>query len=292
MRGPARFAHRPRGCARCEPPTISPPSSSHPTPTRECPMFPLQPRRAVGALFLSVLALLIVAAAPGTPPGRIEGFVKDSAGAPIVNAQVFVIPSSGSALTDRQGHYLISNVPAGTVTLRAAFVGYRPLRVSGVVVSAGKTTRQDFTLAPSVVSVQDLAVTAEAPLVPRDQVNSRPAPTGAGQLSIRGGRTDGKVDYVDGVPVQAERARQSAATNGFTSGAAITPPVAQACCYAQPYSAPQNFNTEEYAHLRENGFRPVASAPLSTFSIDVGIASYANVRRFLTQGALPPADAV
>ena len=29
-------------------------------------------------------------------------------------------------------------------------------------------------------------------------------------------------------------------------------------------------------------------APLSTFSIDVDTASYANMRRFLTQGALPP----
>ena len=32
--------------------------------------------------------------------------------------------------------------------------------------------------------------------------------------------------------------------------------------------------------------------PLSTFSIDVDTASYSNVRRFLNQGTLPPADAV
>ena len=35
-----------------------------------------------------------------------------------------------------------------------------------------------------------------------------------------------------------------------------------------------------------------AQDPLSTFSIDVDTASYANVRRFLTQGQLPPKDAV
>ena len=34
------------------------------------------------------------------------------------------------------------------------------------------------------------------------------------------------------------------------------------------------------------------SIPLSTFSIDVDTASYANVRRFLNEGRLPPADAV
>jgi Ca-activated chloride channel family protein len=52
------------------------------------------------------------------------------------------------------------------------------------------------------------------------------------------------------------------------------------------------FNTEAYDHLDENPFRRVASDPLSTFSIDVDTASYANVRRFLNDGQLPPAGAV
>jgi Ca-activated chloride channel family protein len=51
-------------------------------------------------------------------------------------------------------------------------------------------------------------------------------------------------------------------------------------------------NTEEYDHIAENAFRKVADAPLSTFSIDVDTASYSNVRRFLSGGRLPPADAV
>jgi len=52
------------------------------------------------------------------------------------------------------------------------------------------------------------------------------------------------------------------------------------------------FDTEAYDAIRENAFRRVESAPLSTFSIDVDTASYANVRRFLTGGELPPPDAV
>ncbi|MFP4165319.1 MAG: vWA domain-containing protein [Chitinispirillaceae bacterium] len=51
-------------------------------------------------------------------------------------------------------------------------------------------------------------------------------------------------------------------------------------------------NTEEYDHIQENGFRQVNHSPLSTFSIDVDVASYSNMRRFLTMGRLPPADAV
>lgn len=49
---------------------------------------------------------------------------------------------------------------------------------------------------------------------------------------------------------------------------------------------------EGYAAIVENEFRPVAAAPLSTFGLDVDTASYANVRRFLREGALPPRDAV
>ena len=52
------------------------------------------------------------------------------------------------------------------------------------------------------------------------------------------------------------------------------------------------FNTERYDHIEENKFRRVDVEPLSTFSIDVDTASYANTRRFLTDGALPPAGAV
>ncbi|MCH9034092.1 MAG: VWA domain-containing protein [Planctomycetes bacterium] len=44
--------------------------------------------------------------------------------------------------------------------------------------------------------------------------------------------------------------------------------------------------------MAENPFLMVTQSPLSTFSIDVDTASYANVRRFLTAGRLPPAGAV
>jgi Ca-activated chloride channel family protein len=50
--------------------------------------------------------------------------------------------------------------------------------------------------------------------------------------------------------------------------------------------------TASYPAYVENPFRSVVDQPLSTFSIDVDTASYANVRRFLNQGQWPPRDAV
>ena len=60
--------------------------------------------------------------------------------------------------------------------------------------------------------------------------------------------------------------------------------------YFQRYN--NNFNTEGYAPVNENGYKNVRNNPLSTFSIDVDNASYSNIRRFINSGSMPPADAV
>ncbi len=52
------------------------------------------------------------------------------------------------------------------------------------------------------------------------------------------------------------------------------------------------FNTEAYDRIYENAFLSAVDHPLSTFAIDVDTASYANTRRFLANGTLPPAGAV
>ncbi len=49
---------------------------------------------------------------------------------------------------------------------------------------------------------------------------------------------------------------------------------------------------EVFAPIVDNPFVRASDEPLSTFSIDVDTASYSNVRRYLTQGQLPPPDAV
>lgn len=54
----------------------------------------------------------------------------------------------------------------------------------------------------------------------------------------------------------------------------------------------QQVQREQYAKLVENAPQSPFAAPLSTFGVDVDTASYANVRRFLTAGSLPPVDAV
>ncbi|MCA8832921.1 vWA domain-containing protein [Hymenobacter pini] len=97
--------------------------------------------------------------------------------------------------------------------------------------------------------------------------------------------TGGLAGKVSGISVRGKRRNERAAPSsaGYLSGVSTAP-------YYQNNPAPAAGET--YAHVQESGFQRVAKEPLSTFSIDVDAASYSNVRRFLQQGQLPPADAV
>jgi len=59
-----------------------------------------------------------------------------------------------------------------------------------------------------------------------------------------------------------------------------------------PTTAPSSVDREQYQQILENSVKLVNEKPVSTFSIDVDTASYANIRRILNQGNLPQYDAV
>ncbi|MFD2230272.1 vWA domain-containing protein [Alkalimarinus sediminis] len=50
--------------------------------------------------------------------------------------------------------------------------------------------------------------------------------------------------------------------------------------------------SERYSDIEHNNVMSVSESPVSTFSIDVDTASYANTRRFINNGQQPPANAV
>lgn len=66
-------------------------------------------------------------------------------------------------------------------------------------------------------------------------------------------------------------------------------PMPQSESYPQGYRDEQR---EQYQALADNPIHSVAETPVSTFSADVDTGAYANVRRLLNQGRLPPEGAV
>jgi Ca-activated chloride channel homolog len=209
------------------------------------------------------LTLAVTAAAPVrtlTPTGRIVGRVRDGQGAPIAHAQITVVGTAFSGLSDTAGGYMIASVPVGTVVVRAVRAGYGPAE-SGGTVRAGGTLTLNFVLATG---------RKDEPLAEADELRQRAA---------------------ERQPAGAPREAQKSMSRGLRDAAGT---VNAAAMTAVPGSVAGNwdFNTENYNVINENRFLGAASNPLSTFSIDVDAASYSNVRRFLHQGTLPPKDAV
>jgi Ca-activated chloride channel family protein len=86
-------------------------------------------------------------------------------------------------------------------------------------------------------------------------------------------------------PPMPRLAAGAAAPSGAMAGALKPGPY--------PYGPPPgSVETETYASTTSNSIKRTAEEPVSTFSIDVDTAAYANVRRFLTDGRSPPRDSV
>lgn len=91
--------------------------------------------------------------------------------------------------------------------------------------------------------------------------------------------------------IAAELARKQARFTGGVKPAALAAPSPRLMADAMaPW--PQPVEREQYQAYPDNPVFAVSQAPVSTFSIDVDTGSYANVRRFLNGGQLPPPEAV
>ena len=210
--------------------------------------------RAAAVSSFALLALTLAAATTAdAQTGAIRGQVTDAVtGEAIPIARVSVEGTRIRARAGQDGRYSLSAVPAGSVVIVAELLGYEPERRE-VTVTRGRTTEVGFQLGRPVGHV-----------IAEERMRMA-AITG----SVAQART-----------VEREAPRQVA-------GEAAANVQLQAFRFQAP-----DFNTESYAHIAENDFRLVSAAPLSTFSIDVDRASYANIRRFIQAGERPPIDAV
>lgn len=214
---------------------------------------------ALAALALSLPALAAPAQlAPRT--GVLVGTVTDAdTGDPLIGANVFLVDLGRGVSADLDGRFRFEALPAGTHRVRVTYTGYAPSE-QAVSVADGQVVRLDVALAPE--ALEEVVVEYDRPLMQRDA-------TGAARVRSQVNGIAGPPAPPPPTPMMAPAARSMA---------------------AEAYPAP--VDREGYAPIDEVGFKTATAAPLSTFSIDVDRASYANARRFLTNGQLPPVDAV
>ena len=206
------------------------------------------------ALLLSlVLAVPVPMAGPTVSTGVVSGTVTDAdTGDPLIGVSVTVVGLEGVGAATGLDGRYRFEVAPGRHTLRVAFVGYQTRTVE-VTVAAGARVVRDVALEVDDAGLDEVVVVG-------------------GVLGRDLSRTTGIAGPAPAAPMMASPGQ---ATLGAVAGRPMSPT-----------------DREGYAAVDEVGFKTPTDAPLSTFSIDVDRASYANARRFLTAGQLPPEDAV
>jgi Ca-activated chloride channel family protein len=218
---------------------------------------------------LLVVLLTVTGRAAGV---LLQGTIVDPAGVAIPGATVELIDGGkpvAKTVTAADGGFKFADVAAGTYEIRVSLAGYRQTHATVVI---GSTVPRPLRLALLVGSVSETVTVTR------------------GATTISGGVAGGVVGgVVGGLPMTSAPPASAAPVGapGFAGGrgGAFGGTVDMLSRSAVP-------NAETYASIDENKFRRTLDLPLSTFSIDVDTASYANVRRFLNEGRLPPADAV
>lgn len=91
--------------------------------------------------------------------GRITGSVTDrESSQPIPGAQVAVVGTRLGAITDAAGRYSVAGVPAGTHRVRATMIGFGPMAIDNVPVTASGATTADFQLSRQAVMLSQTVV--------------------------------------------------------------------------------------------------------------------------------------
>jgi Ca-activated chloride channel family protein len=249
------------------------------------------PRVRRRAVFL-LAALLVPSLAARAPEHPIHvgttvvvGRVTDPAGQPLGGVSVAIDARALRATSTPDGRYMLRvtrQAELERVVVSFRRIGYVPRSLPLAV--RGDTVRLDAQLIPatatlgSVVTTLDSTVPTSAGRSPADFATVSPAPVN--------GQTRNEVQR--GLPV----GKQLPAARGITTAPAVAMRREDPRWSRHLYPRADSGNTEAYEHIEENAFRSPLVAPLSTFSVDVDRASYANVRRFLSGGNLPPRDAV
>lgn len=127
-------------------------------------------RNLLRCLVLLLFAPGIILAA-GT--GKIRGKVVDkSSKEPLIGATVSILETSLGAPTDVEGNYVILNVPTGTYSVRASYVGYQAITITEARVNSDLTTEMNFELPGEGVTVPTVEIRAERPLVNKSATNA------------------------------------------------------------------------------------------------------------------------
>jgi outer membrane receptor protein involved in Fe transport len=180
------------------------------------------------SVIVFLLTMITVSNSYTADYGEIVGTVTDKeTGEPLPFANLMVLNTSIGAAADENGKYRISQIPAGTYSVVAKFVGYNSVTIENVRVSLNRITNLSFELGSESLKLEDVVVQATRPavdvevassakMITSDDIKNMPVVTNVKDLvalqsgvvkdgeniHIRGGRSDEVLYLIDGVPAR------------------------------------------------------------------------------------------
>lgn len=126
------------------------------------------------SLFLSSIWLFLASLFTTTEPNTfLTGLVTDGT-EPLIGATIKVMKGTSfvrGTVTDYNGEYRL-NLDPGTYDLEVSFTGFKAVKITGVKVLAGVTTKQDVTLSNAEVLNEVIVKDYKVPLIEQDQTSS------------------------------------------------------------------------------------------------------------------------
>lgn len=198
-----------------------------------------RPSPIEAALF--ILVLIICGARPDAPAfaqggATVSGILKDAASdQTLAYGNVVLLGTEYGGMSLDDGTFLITEIPPGTYTIRASYMGYKMAEKTLVRLRNGTVLNLTFELEPTVIKSETITVFGEKPLVDvteatstkslaADEIAKMPVETleevvvtqpgvvkQDDEIHIRGGRSDETLILVDGVPMKDALAGTSSA---------------------------------------------------------------------------------
>lgn len=227
--------------------------------------------------------------------GSLSGVIKDKqTGKPLSGVVIKIVGKGLSAQTDSAGYFIISSLSAGKYDLLVSVNNYQPVRIEDLAIDALTDHRMELAvkkdnsgqLGLKKILVQELNIKTKKNENLLEHKVLREDGLGSGKIvdkDLAGKRAQAAAGRgLMGVSGAAGATSGSAGALGSaaTSPVFLNPPNGQKYwdMYHRDYGTNPFIDTEDDA--------------LSTFGADVSTASYSLVRNYITNGELPPKDAV
>ena len=119
----------------------------------------------IASIYFLILTTNVFAGATG----KLTGYVNDNQGKPLAGVNIYLDGTAIGTASDKNGHYLIINIPAAPYTIIVSYVGYQTIKMTDVIINADRTTSLNFNLVVSAVEGDEVIVEAKRPVIVKDQ---------------------------------------------------------------------------------------------------------------------------